>query len=509
LNVFKIYNAFKTDASPDLRLRQIASAKGGEARIVGVVRVPIMVKLLAAFTVPAALLFGLFAFVAHEVMRQELEAELGTRLAAVAALAATRLTGSNLAELEPGDEQHPIYTGARGRLMEAARATDAARLYVFDRKFRSRVDTAADVPIGSTYYHAELDRHELGRVFDRGAPVSSVLFQGAGGRLYKAGYAPVYASDRDRRVVLAVGVDAPADFFDRLSDLRRNLVIYGVGSALAIVLVAVVVAVLITRPVRQLADAAERIGRGDLARPIARLSRDEIGFLAETMERMRRDLRQRDERMQQMLSGIAHEVRNPLGGIELFSGILRDEIPPGDERRAHVERIEREVSYLSAVVTEFLDYARRPAPDLTAVELAPLAEAICELEQAEAEKNGVALSRQVPERLACLGDPVQLRRALHNLIRNAVQAAAEADGGSVAIRAEPDEDAVRLTVDNSGVPIPEHVRERMFEPFFTTREKGTGLGLAFAREIVLDLGGTIEVDSTPSGTRFTIRLRSA
>ncbi len=286
---------------------------------------------------------------------------------------------------------------------------------------------------------------------------------------------------------------------------------YGVGSALAMVLVAVVVAVLITRPVRQLADAAERIGHGDLARPVERQSRDEIGFLAETMDRMRRDLRQRDERMQQMLSGIAHEVRNPLGGIELFSGILREELAPGDERRAHVERIEREVGYLSAVVAEFLDYARRPQPELAAVELAPLAEAICELEAAEAERSDVVLSRQVPDGLACRGDQVQLRRALHNLVKNAVQAAADRPPGSVAIVAEPDPDqeTVCLTVENSGAPIPDEVRERMFEPFFTTREKGTGLGLAFAREIVLDHGGTIEVDSMAGGTRFTLRLRRA
>jgi signal transduction histidine kinase len=474
-----------------------------------VVRVPIMVKLLAAFTVPTALLFGLFAFISHEVMREELEAELGTRLAAVAALAATRTTGSNLVDLEPGDEQHPIYTTARRRLQEAAAAAGVARLYVFDRQFRSRVDTASDVPIGSTYYHAELDRHELARVFERGEAVSSVLFQGEGGRFYKAGYAPIYASDRDRKVVLAIGVDAPATFFERLADLRRNLVIYGVGSALAMVLVAVVVAALITRPVRQLADAAERIGRGDLARPIARLSRDEIGLLAETMERMRRELRQRDERMQQMLSGIAHEVRNPLGGIELFSGILREELPSGDERRAHVERIQREVGYLSAVVAEFLDYARRPAPELTAVELAPLASAICELEAAEAERSGVALSSRVPEGLACRGDQVQLRRALHNLVKNAVHAAAGEAPGTVAVVAAAEEDAVTLAVENSGAPIPDAVRERMFEPFFTTREKGTGLGLAFAREIVLDHGGTIEVDSTADLTRFTMRLRRA
>lgn len=475
----------------------------------GAVRVPILVKLLAAFTVPTALLFGLFAFIAHEVMRGDLEAELGTRLAAVAASAATQLNGNNLVELEPGDEQHLLHVGARRRLAEVAAATGAARLYVFDRDFRSRADTAPDVPIGSTYYHAELDRHELARVFRRGEAVSSVLFEGKDGRPYKAGYAPIYASDKDRRVVLAIGVDAPATFFDRLADLRRNLVFYGVGSALAMVLVAVVVAVLITRPVRQLAEAAGRIGRGDLTRPVRPLSRDEIGFLAETMDEMRRELADRDQHMQQMLSGIAHEVRNPLAGIELFSGILRDEIPPPDERRAHVERIEREVAYLSAVVAEFLDYARRPPPELGEVEIAPLAAAVCELEEAQAARAGVSLSWDVTDGLTCRGDAVQLRRALHNLVKNAVQAASGAAPGRVAVSAAAEDGRVRVSVDNSGPPIPAEVRERMFEPFYTTREKGTGLGLAFVREIARDHGGTIEVDSGPRGTRFTLRLRRA
>lgn len=483
------------------------------------VRVPILVKLLAAFTVPTALLFGLFAFIAHEVMRQELEAELGTRLTALAASAATQLSGRNLVELEPGDEQHLLYTGARRRLAEVARATGAARMYVFDRQFRSRVDTMPDVPIGSTYYHAELDRHELERVFRRGQPVSSVLFEGQGGRLFKAGYAPILAAEREPgaagegpAVELAIGVDAPATFFERLADLRRSLLIYGLGSALALVVLTVVVAFLLTRPVRQLADAAERIGHGDLEQPIRPRSRDEIGFLARTMDQMRKELGQRDSRMQQMLSGIAHEVRNPLGGIELFSGILRDELPAGDDRRAHVERIEREVAYLSAVVTEFLDYARRPPPELAAVPLAPLAGALIELEAAAADKGGVTLTAGVPADVAVRGDPVQLRRALHNLVRNAVQAAAEGEAGAgrwVSITAEAEADAVRVTVENTGAPIPREVQDRMFEPFYTTREKGTGLGLAFAREIVLDHGGSIEVDSGEDGTRFHLRLRRA
>src|SRR5690606_35177156 len=103
---------------------------------------------------------------------------------------------------------------------------------------------------------------------------------------------------------------------------------------------------LITRNVRRLATAAERIGAGDLRAPIAVATRDELGVLAQTMERMRRQLAERDAKMQQMLAGIAHEVRNPLAGMTLFADILKEELPAPDERRSHVEKIQRELGYL-------------------------------------------------------------------------------------------------------------------------------------------------------------------
>jgi signal transduction histidine kinase len=471
-------------------------------------RLTILVKLLVAFALPASILFALFAVIAYEVMQRDLEAELGTRLAAVAASAATQIHGATVAELTPGMEDHPIHGSARRKLREVAEATGVPHLYIFDRDFRARVDTGTDVPIGTELYQPQLDRSELGRVFDHREVTSGVLFEGLDGRYYKSGYAPVHASDKDHTVVLAIGVDAPAVYFERLADLRRSLILYGAGLVLAMVLVAVLVATRLTRPVRRLADAAERIGKGDLAAPIQRLSHDEIGFLAETMEEMRRDLRARDERMQEMLSGIAHEVRNPLGGIELFAGILRDELPAGDERRPHVERIEREVAYLKEVVAEFLDYARRPAPELGPVQLAGLVDDIAELEAAEAARLGVELERDVPADLVALGDRRQLRRALHNLVRNAVQAAAERPG-RVTVSARGEGDRIRLAVHNTGAPIPEEIRERIYEPFFTTREKGTGLGLAFVREIALDHGAAVELESEPDGgTTFSLTLKT-
>lgn len=480
---------------------------------------PILAKLLVTFTLPTMALFSLFAVVAHEVARRDLEAELGIRLSALAQTAALEIRGKYLVELGPGSEEDRAYLRARRVLESVREATGVARLYVFDRGFASRVDTA-DTPIGATHFQAGLHRHELGRVFERGEAVSSVLFEGTDGKLYKAGYAPVRASETEDEIVLALGVDAPAAYFERLADLRRSLLGYGALLALVVIAIAVVVAALITRPLRRLAGAAERIGKGDLGTEITRTSHDELGFLADTMENMRREIAARSEKMQLMLSGIAHEVRNPLGGIKLFTGILRDELEAGDERRRHVDRIERELGYLETVVSEFLDYARRPAPELSEVDLGALASDVIELVRADAERAGVPVSLEVIDgagapaakatgAVRCRGDAGQVRRVALNLVRNAVQASAGADGPAVRVTVQPAGGEVVLAVHNRGPEIPAEVRARMFEPFFTTREKGTGLGLAFVREIVDDHGGAISVRCEAGTTVFEVRLPAA
>ena len=120
-------------------------------------------------------------------------------------------------------------------------------------------------------------------------------------------------------------------------------------------------------------------------------------MLAQTLEETRAALRARDERMQMMLAGIAHEVRNPLGGLELYAGLLRDALAGQPERLDEVARIEREVGHLKTVVNEFLEFARRPALRLEAVALRPLFDEVREL---TAIPGGAAVAVDAPDGLA-------------------------------------------------------------------------------------------------------------
>ncbi len=466
-------------------------------------RAPILVKLLVALVLPALVLFTVFAFVAHEVSRRDLDEEVGRRLQAIAASAATTVRGKYVEELAPGDEGERAHQNYVNKLAVLEAAT-GAHLYMFDKRFNSRLDTDKAVPIGTHYYHLELDRTELARVFDKGETVASVTFEGKDGKTFKAGYAPVRAELDGGPIVLAIAAQAPAAYFDRLADLRQRLFLWGGGLLLVSILAAVIATLLITRNVRRLASAAERIGAGDLREPIKAHSHDELGVLAQTMDRMRSQLAERDARMQQMLAGIAHEVRNPLAGMTLFAGILQDELPEGDERRGHVDRIRKELGYLERVVNEFLEFARRPRPELVPTPMRELLEEIAQLASTDRVRVAVTLIEDVTAN----ADRAQLRRALLNLARNAVQAAtaAEQEGEVVRLSARIDGESLAIAVWNRGKEISPETSGKLFEPFYTTREKGTGLGLAFVREIALDHGGHVDVSSADGETTFTILI---
>ena len=140
-------------------------------------RATILVKLLVALVVPTFTLFTLFAFVAYEVSRRDLDHELGRRLEAIAASASTQIRGKYLSDLGPGDEDERGYQNSLKKLEAVASAT-GARLFVFDRQYNARADTVAGVAIGTHYFRAELDRTELDRVFTLGRSASSVTFVG-------------------------------------------------------------------------------------------------------------------------------------------------------------------------------------------------------------------------------------------------------------------------------------------------------------------------------------------
>jgi signal transduction histidine kinase len=460
----------------------------------------LLAKLLVAMLVPAAAALALFGFVAHEMARQVLEDELGRRLATAATAVAMLVLPEQLEAIAAGDEQSLTYANLRHRAEQTRQRLAVRRVLLVARDLTARADSEGGLPLGAAAHELGADRPELERA-SLGRATASPLFYGRDGLPYKRGYARIGNPAAGFAVV-----EASAEYLDALASFRRYLALAGAVGLGLIVALAAWLSRRMTGPLVRLAAAAERIGQGDLLGPVTIETRDEIGSLAARLDEMRAALRARDERMQMMLAGIAHEVRNPLGGLELYAGLLREGLAGAPERLAEIARVEREIAYLKDVVTDFLEFARRPAPVVEDVAVRPLLVEVAELCRPSVE--GPAVRVECEATLVALVDRAQVRRALLNLAKNAV-AAAGAPGQVVLAASAENALAVVFEVRDSGPGVPDEIRGKIFTPFFTTRERGTGLGLAFVQEIARDHGGQVSVDrAAEGGARFRFTTKA-
>ncbi len=200
-----------------------------------------------------------------------------------------------------------------------------------------------------------------------------------------------------------------------------------------------------------------------------------------------------------LAAGLAHEVNTPVTGIASYAQLLRDLTPPDDPREPLVVKLEEQAFRVSRIVTNLMELARPAGFERRRCDLAAIVAAEVAKLAPEAARQGVRLASRADGPAHLDGNEVQLELVTHNLLRNALQATPR--GGLVEAAVRRADGAVRLTVTDTGEGVPEELRERMFEPFVTTRQGrgGTGLGLAITRDIVRAHRGTITVRAREGG----------
>lgn len=253
------------------------------------------------------------------------------------------------------------------------------------------------------------------------------------------------------------------------------------------------------------------------------LAAGELGQTHEALRaevsRLKRELNEANVRLErgrrlaalgEMAAGIAHEVRNPLAAIALHAEMLREDLGEGEEGET-AGKILRAARELDGVVGDVLRFARELSPSLTVVDAAEPARRAVATCQVLAESSGVGLGIDVS---AALGDVEVdaglVAQALANLIRNSVEAICEAGSagpGRVVVSVEVRGDLVLYAVCDNGPGLPDGVVDRMFNPFYTTRQTGCGLGLAMVQRIVDAHGGRVDAAGMDAGgARFVLTL---
>ncbi|MFH1845647.1 MAG: HAMP domain-containing sensor histidine kinase [bacterium] len=460
-------------------------------------------RIILLFVLFATVVLLLSGWTLQWSLRQSLEAELGHKLTAVASAVAVQYGEEEVAYLQRG--LGPRATERmRETLLRMKTEAELKRIYLFDLDGRSLLDTDV-VPAGEPYHQLRFYQQEMDAI-GAGSAASTILFQDREDQPAMTGFAPLLAGGD---AVGGVGVEGGVTFLDAIGELRTRLYVIGLFGVLAAILLGWLLARTITRPVHALVNASRKIASGDYRAPIVTRTSDEIGALATTMEEMREGVLARERELKAMLAGVAHEIRNPLGGIELFVGLLGDDVAGNAEAEQRVARIGREVGQLKNLVESFLEYARPKTPTVESCGLGNIIGECISLVEDQLMAHGIKVIVDLPSPApVVLADPQHLKQILLNLLRNAIQA--QPEGGDITFTSSRSGTTCTVTVTDAGDGIPPEAQERIFEPFFTTRQSGTGLGLAMVKSLVETNGGSIRLVRTgKDGTVFDVTLPAA
>jgi signal transduction histidine kinase len=278
--------------------------------------------------------------------------------------------------------------------------------------------------------------------------------------------------------------------------------------------------ILTLRPLRRLHEAVRKVAGGNYRQQVEVSGGTEVADLAREFNAMAAALSQREQELVRserlaavgkMAAVITHEVRNPLSSIGLNAELLEEEVAHVSPEAVALSRaVQKEVDRLTAITEEYLRFARLPRPRLEREQVNSIVAGVVEFQREDLLSRGVRVEAQLAEALPPVdADEAQLRQALLNLLRNAADAMTSGGALTVATRQSPD-GAVEVSVQDTGPGISDEHLHRIFEPFFSTKDGGTGLGLALTQQIVTEHGGRIIVDSRPgTGTTFTLRLPAA
>src|SRR5579863_1495561 len=321
--------------------------------------------------------------------------------------------------------------------------------------------------------------------------------------------------------VLLVG-DSRRPYVEIRQQIRASALLgVGVGVALAILLSGWA-ATRVTRPVEQLAQAAHQVAAGDWQAHVPVTSADELGELAGSFNRMTSELLQQKEQLVQservaawreLARRLDHELKNPLFPLQLTVENLlraRQQSPEQFDEifRESSSTLLAEIANLKTIIARFSEFSRMPQPQFRRVQLNDVVKSVASLFQAQlrAETPPIECVLELAESMEPVAaDPELLHRALSNLVLNAIDAMPQ--GGKLRLRTRQDGDQACIEVSDTGTGLTPEECQRLFTPYYTTKARGTGLGLAMVQSVISDHGGRISVQSEPGrGTTFMIEL---
>ena len=467
-----------------------------------------------------------------------------TAMVAIIVTALSVLHLRNLARVLLLESRDRVELMANGVYNQAAQVvTDPATAYDDVRNSRSVqsaleaaiysqdvIDAVIVDPSGTVI--ASSDPQQLGKVMSPRTPLNNLIASGGLAQLQA-----VYNTEQsvEWSQPIALGDQPFGEIRIGLSTilvrdgLNQSLAPAAVAASIALlvaVLSAMLLAQVVLRPMHVIRSSLSRLGRGDLGATLDLRNDAEFRELGDVFDQVSAQLRaaspeglkpaqlaelsRRIAMVGRLTAGVAHEMKNPLNAMTIHLELLKQKLASGRSAAEHVEIIEHEIRRLDERIQGFLKFVRPEEVSFGPVALAPLVQSVVLGVQPEAQRAGVTIDRACTDpTLHVEGDAAQLRDVFLNLAQNAIQAMPRGGRLTIACSAVSNR-RVSVRVEDTGVGIAPENLTKVFELYYTTKERGTGVGLSMVYRTIQIHNGDIDVESTVGvGTTFIVTLPSA
>ncbi|MDI6783071.1 MAG: ATP-binding protein [bacterium] len=403
------------------------------------------------------LFINFFGWVFFLSIRETFDEELGYRLVYIANTAALLIDGTTVSQFKSGDESKPEYRAIQTQLIKIKYLDALREIFIINRDLQTFVDANTTVPIGYANRLLEVDASEIESAWT-GLPQASILYS-LKRNFYKRGYAPI--RNKENRVVAVLGIEAGAHFSRAIIRIRNSLLLMGIVSLILIIATITTMNRLYTtlwKFEKQVLSAEKYRAVGQLA------------------------------------AGVAHEIRNPLGITRGTAELLKDELDNREKALTRVNDIITEVDRMNLIITNFLEFSRSAPLQVTEQNIHELINKTLQLCQYQLEQAQIVCKKEFASDLPAVKlDGQQMIQVFLNIILNARDAMSK--GGTLTIKTRADKKQISIEIRDTGIGISPNQQTHLFEPFYSPKREGIGLGLTISKRIIEDHLGKIEIKS--------------
>ena len=428
------------------------------------------------------------SWVSYHFVRNTYLDQLSDQVNTVATIFGSKLDTKYLSLLPEYDQNTVARLFYLRILKEQTKTIGIQNSFIFDNHYQILVHTDSSISSGYFESRLQLNRSEIQGI-NIGESITSLPFKSENGSWYMWGF---YRLDNK----YWFGIQESADRLAEVERFAGMFLLIGLSGIILAIFASWLLARSIAKPVEQLVSFSKMLGQGNFNTPIPKTTGRELSILAKAMDKMRSDLAKHQQEKEEMLAQIAHEIRNPLGGIELLAGLIKEDLEKKNESGEYIQKIEDEIRGLKSLISSYLNYSRPIPAKPEWVNPQETVQEVNEMLKSGLENKGIELS--------CNGtsdpvwfDPNHLRQILMNLVNNSLEALDQ--NGKIYIQTSKAKNEFVINVTDDGPGIPQEHQEKIFQPFYTTKDEGTGLGLAICKKLCEENNASIALQNNESG----------